>query len=188
MKPPESRLTDEQSGQLSAWVDATLPRALSYALSLVRYRSDAEDLVHDCYVRLLAKSCDYDLPNDGAKLLFRSITNACINWHQRRSPCVSLESRGIELSHQKLGGAAGFNPEQQAMRAELESAIGDALAELPVVQRAAVELRGLGHSLADIAEILTLSDANARVILHRARQTLAKRLVRFLDPVQEHER
>jgi len=66
------------------------------------------------------------------------------------------------------------------MRRELENAVAAALAELPVPQRAAVELRSLGHSLVEIAEILSVSHSNARVLLHRARQALALRLQSFL--------
>ncbi len=70
---------------------------LAYAVSLVRNRAEAEDLVHDCYRRLLARADQYNLPVDGTKLLFKSITNACINWSRRRPPMVSLDAaeRGI---------------------------------------------------------------------------------------------
>src|SRR4051794_34453271 len=76
---------------IGAWVADTVRRALAYATTLVRDRAEAEDIVHDCYLRLMARSDRYDLPNDGTKLLFRSITNACINRGRRRAPVVSLE-------------------------------------------------------------------------------------------------
>jgi RNA polymerase sigma-70 factor, ECF subfamily len=162
--------------QLEEWVEETLPRALGYAISLVSNRSDAEDLVHDCYVRLLAKSDVYDLPNDGVKLLFRSITHACINWQQRRRPEMNLGSEtGVLAATSTQAG-----PSELAMLGELEGAVGEALASLPVLQRAAVELRSLGHSLTEVAEILEISHSNARVTLHRARQALSQRLARFL--------
>ena len=66
---------------------ATLPRALAFATSLLRDRALAEDVVHDCYVRLLQKADTYDLPRDGTKLLFKAITNACIDRNYRdRTP------------------------------------------------------------------------------------------------------
>jgi RNA polymerase sigma-70 factor (ECF subfamily) len=168
--------TNEQP-QLDRWIEETLPRALGYALSLVPQRSDAEDLVHDCYMRLLSKSDVYDLPNDGAKLLFRSITHACINWQQRRRPVVTLGSNTESFGPMSLH----TGPEQLAMYGELEVAVGEALSTLPFMQRAAVELRSLGHSLAEVAEILEISHANARVTLHRARQVLSERLAGFLN-------
>jgi RNA polymerase sigma-70 factor (ECF subfamily) len=183
--PPEPTSPAENGNPLACWVEASLPRALAYASSLVRRRADAEDLVHDCYVRLLAKSHEYDLPNDGVKLLFRSITNACINWHQRQPPTVSLDAATFSTNADR---SESSNPEQRAMHRELETAVAEALAELPVVQRAAIELRSLGHSMSEVAEILETTHGNARVVLHRARQALAARLSRFLDVEREADR
>lgn len=176
MSPSGSEQPTNEQPHLDRWIEETLPRALGYAMSLVPQRSDAEDLVHDCYMRLLSKSDVYDLPNDGVKLLFRSITHACINWQQRRPPVVNLDAAG-----KIAAGRSMASPEQLAMYSELEVAVGEALSTLPVTQRAAVELRSLGHSLAEVAEILDITHANARVTLHRARQTLSDRLAKFLD-------
>ncbi len=79
--------------QLDAWVSETSRRALGYAVTLVGNQPDAEDIVHDCYRRLLAHSDRYDLIRDGTKLLFRAVTNACINHVQRRPPDENCEQR-----------------------------------------------------------------------------------------------
>jgi RNA polymerase sigma factor (sigma-70 family) len=161
-------------------------RALAYAMTLVRNRTEAEDIVHDCYSRLLARSDQYDLLSDGTRLLYRAITNACINWTQRRPPFVSLDAaeHGSGPDRRSLADRSEAGPEQRAIHGELEDAVAVALAELPVTQRAIVELRSLGHSLVEIADMLEISHANARVSLHRARQTLATRLRPFIeDPV-----
>ena len=55
--------------------------------SLIRDHAAAEDVAHDCYCRLLRRADIYDLPRDGTKLLYRAITNACINRFQRDGPC-----------------------------------------------------------------------------------------------------
>jgi RNA polymerase sigma-70 factor (ECF subfamily) len=158
-------------------------RALAYAVTLVRNRAEAEDIVHDCYSRLLARSDHYDLPSDGTKLLFRAITNACINWTQRRPPVVSLDAveRGSGADRLALADTADVDPEHRAMRGELDAAVAEALAELPVTQRAVVELSSLGHSLVEVADMLQISHPNARVLLHRARRTLAARLRPFIE-------
>jgi RNA polymerase sigma-70 factor (ECF subfamily) len=171
---------------LDPWVTATAARALAYARTLVRDPAEAEDIVHDCYRRLLANADRYDLPNDGAKLLFKAITNACINHSRRRPPVVSLETIEDAGGSDRLALASrtGTNPEHLAICAELEAAISEAMAHLPVTQRAIVQLRSLGHPTAEVAEMLGLTPANARVLLHRARQTLADRLRPFIeDPV-----
>ena len=125
----------------------------------------------------------YDLPRDGTKLLFKAVANACINWVERRPPLVS-----IDAAVQAHGGGSDVladrstaSPESRAMCRELEDAIAAALAELPAIQRAVVELRSLGHSLVEVADMLELSHTNARVLLHRARQSLAIRLRSLIE-------
>jgi RNA polymerase sigma-70 factor (ECF subfamily) len=62
----------------------------------------------------------------------------------------------------------------------LQEAIARGLDELPPTQRAAVELKSMGHSLQEIAEALGVTPSNAGVLIHRGRQTLARRIGRFL--------
>ena len=155
----------------------SLPHALAFALSLLRTRADAEDVVHDCYFRLLAKSHRYDLLVDGTKLLFKSITNASINLTQRRRDFANLDVIKAAVATRPGDSDPGDGMSHQ----ELEGAIAVALAGLPVKQRAVVELRSPGHSLLEIAETLEISHANARVLLHRARTQLAESLAPYLQ-------
>jgi RNA polymerase sigma-70 factor (ECF subfamily) len=161
------------------WIVQTAPRALAYARTLVRNEAVAEDLVQDCFQRLLAKADRYDLPTDGARLLFKSITNACINWTQRRRPILSLEQMQGEGSDACVSPESG--PLETALFSELSQAIDAALAELPIEQRAAVELHSLGHDANEIAEALETTPGNARVLLHRGRARLAERLKPYLE-------
>lgn len=168
---------------LDAWVSETSKRALGYAVTLTRNYEDAEDVVHDCYRRLLAKGNEYDLLRDGTKLLFRSITNACISLSQRRPAESSLNQleRAGGRDRQALADPRTAEPVQRAILHELEDAVAEAMSELPLTQRAAIELRSLGHTLVEVAEMLDVSHANARVILHRARVAMAARLEPFIE-------
>lgn len=167
----------EPASELEAWIVACAPRALAYALNMIRDRTQAEDLVQDCFGRLLAKAADYDLLADGEKLLFKSVSNACLNWLQRKPPEVALEA-GAPLETKE-------GPEQLAIRNELGRALDAALNDLPATQRAAIQLRSLGHSLFEVAAMLDISYANARVQVHRARAALAERLRPFLTEKPE---
>ncbi len=157
-------------GDLSAWVLDTAPRAVAYATSLLRDREKAEDVVQDCYCKLLARSDKYDLRRDGLKLLLKAVSNACINLKGRR--------RGFTTPF----GAEGWAPEVEdrstpepgkgLLDRELAEAVGRGLATLPVRQRAALELKSQGNSLAEVAEILGVSPSNAGVLVHRARSAM----------------
>ena len=79
----------EPADELDRWIAAVTPRAFAYAQTLVG-RGDAEDLVHDCFSRLLAHR-EYDLVRDGTQLLFKAITHAAINRKSRQKPTVGIE-------------------------------------------------------------------------------------------------
>ncbi len=145
----------------------------------MRNQHDAEDIVQECYRKLLVRSAHYDLPRDGDRLLYRSITNACINHVQRRPPEVDAGDFDRIVSPPFVED--GQTAEARLIQQELKSEIAIALARLPVQQRAVVELASLGHSLVDVAEMAGVSHANARVLLHRARQALAESLKRFRE-------
>ncbi len=172
------------SDDRGAWVLATAGRAVAYARSLLRDPHDAEDVVQDCYCRLLAKADVYDLPRDGAKLLMRSVTNACINRRVRRRPVFRLvrpvADGGDEVPDDPPDAAARPADEHAAGR-ELSVAVAAGLRRLPVQQRAALELKSLGHSQQEIADALGVSVTNAGVLVHRARVALASHLAPFLD-------
>jgi len=173
--------------ELDAWVLATAPRAVAYAASLLRDRHQAEDVVQDCYCRLLAKADVYDLPHSGVKLLFKAVTRACINLATRERPVLSLDAlkgRAGEGAWEAEDGRAA-PPDRAAMHRELAAAVDDALARLPVPQRAALELRSLGHSQRDIAELLDVTPSHAGVLVHRARQALAARLAPLVGEARE---
>lgn len=172
---------------LDAWVLATAPRAVAYAASLLRDRHQAEDVVQDCYCRLLAKADVYDLPNSGVKLLFKAITRTCINLTTRARPMLSLNAwtgRDGEDAWEAEDAHAPA-PDQALLHRELATAVGEALARLPVQQRAAVELRSLGHSQQDIAELLHVTPSHAGVLVYRARQALAAHLAPLVGEALE---
>ena len=52
----ERRLTPREASGLDAWVLATAAEAVAYAASLLRDRAAAEDVVQDCYCRLIEKA------------------------------------------------------------------------------------------------------------------------------------
>ena len=166
---------------LETWVLATLPRALAFATSLLKDRALAEDVVHDCYVRLLARADTYNLPGDGTKLLYKAIANACIDRNYRDRRLLSLEVESCdEGGRPPQADPRAGDPLDLAAQCELEAAVAVELGRLTVAQRGALELKSLGYSLVEIGEALGVSPGHAGVLVHRARKTLADRLERFL--------
>ncbi len=128
----------DRPNDLHAWMVAAIPRAVAYATGLLHDREQAEDVVHDCCCRLLRKAADYNLPRDGMRLLFKSITNACFTANTRARPILSLDTLTAGgLESRQLADKGASKPEELAMCKELEQAVGEGLAHLPHMQRAA---------------------------------------------------
>lgn len=179
---PAGRNESSAPHALEAWARAVAPRAVAYARSLLADRHCAEDVVQDCFARLIAKGDAYDLAADGTKLLFASVTNACVNETTRRKPLLRLvraDGDGAEVADDPPDRRAHAADERLA-HAELAAAVAAELAALPPQQRAAVELKSLGYSQVEVAEILGVMPSNAGVLIHRGRQSLAVALSAFL--------
>ena len=177
---------DGSRKNLEAWVLSTLPRTLGYAASLLRDPSLADDVVHDCYLRLLQKADVYDLVRDGTKLLYKAITNACIDRNHRERVVLSLSGADNERDERyPVIDEEQSGPLQIVIQKELEDAVEEGMAQLPVAQRAALELKSLGSSTQEIAEALGTSPSNAGVLVHRARKALAEWLAAYMGTSQD---
>ena len=68
------------------------------------------------------------------------------------------------------------------LRVQLEEGLDVAagLARLPVTHRAALELKSLGHTQQEIADVLEVTPSHAGVLVYRARQALAAYLAPFV--------
>jgi RNA polymerase sigma factor (sigma-70 family) len=164
---------------LDDWVRATLPRAVGYARALLRDPAAADDVVQDCYARLIERADRYDLPRDGLKLLLRSVTNACIDHRTRQRVLLSLDG-DPDAPTDGVADRGSSEPPQQAIARELAVRIEAALAKLPVGQRAAIHLTSLGYTLLEVAEMIGTTHGHARVLVHRARKSLEADLGPFL--------
>jgi RNA polymerase sigma-70 factor, ECF subfamily len=75
------------------------------------------------------------------------------------------------------------SPDQEVMGAEVRRLVAAAVERLPARQRAVITLRDIeGHSSEETCSILDLSQANQRVLLHRARTAVRAELEEYLAP------
>ena len=163
---------DKGSMVIEGWADEVIPKAIAYARSLLRSVPDAEDVVHDALCRLLSHK-EYDLESYGEKLLFRSVTNACINRWKRKRKMLSLDYEIADAGPiMSVVPSSAPDPVDTVMNRELHELVGRALGKLPPGQRAALELKVMGYSLKETAEMLRITVSNAGVLIHRARKAM----------------
>lgn len=171
---------------MESWITLALPGAVAYAASLLGNRGQGEDVVQDCLCRLLAGGARYDLAQDGRKLLFKSITNACLNHKSRSRESLSLDELGRSdtSASWEIEDETALEPPELVIAEEVRFAITEGLQTLPIRQRSVLELSSFGYRSVEIAEMLAIPPEHVRVILMRARKAMLAFLnARFLGGI-----
>lgn len=155
---------------------AQLPRLYHLAYRMLGSVQDAEDVVQDAQVRLLAVD---EEPDNKAGWMVRVVTNLCIDRLRRlkneRSDYVG-PWLPEPLRNDRFGpGPTDAEPDEAlALAEELSTAMLMMLERLSPSERAVFVLReGFGFSFSELAELLDVSAASARQRMSRARQHLA---------------
>jgi RNA polymerase sigma-70 factor (ECF subfamily) len=167
---------------------------LHVAMTFVRDRAVAEDVVQDTWLALLDGLDGFEERASLKTWLFGILVNKARTRAVREGrslPFSALagpdDAEGPGDLPDRFDGEGGWrgppgawsedDPEQLAQAAETRVTIEAAIAALPEAQRAVVTLRDVeGLEADEICELLGISLTNQRVILHRARVRLRRAL------------
>jgi len=160
---------------------------LRFAMTFVRDRSLAEEVVQDTWLAALDGLDDFEGRSSLRTWLFRIAANRARTRFTREGRSVPFSAlAGPEESGDADAGAdrfdqggmwreppgpwSGENPERLAQGAQTRAAIEAAMASLPEAQRAVLTLRDIeGLETEEICGLLGITVSNQRVLLHRAR-------------------
>ena len=137
-------------------------RLHQYALSLLRSRTEAEDVVHDVMIGLARQASRGHMPRGLSAYLYASIRNRCID-RMRRKPELPLEDVAPDLIVAPPGDEARIGVRQLLNRA---------LLALPDEQREVVVLR-TWHDL-EFTTIAVMQGTSVNTALSRYQYGLAK--------------
>lgn len=179
-------LRRREPAALAALFDAHADRLYGLALRLVGEASAAEDVVQECFLKLLTHGDGFAGRSTLATWLYRVAWNASLD---------RLRARGRELPLEPADDAVlplpttftswRVSPEALAHDRELREVLDSAIAALPASLRAVFLLRDVEElTTAETAAVLGLSAANVKVRLHRARLELRERLSQRLGRPQ----
>ncbi len=171
---------------------------LRVALVFVRDHAVAEEVVQETWVAVLDGLRRFEGRSSLRTWLFAILSNRARTRavrEQRSMPFSALDDpesgeRAVESSRFTAEGMwavppaswGADNPEERLLRQETMAVLEAALAELPPHQRAVVTLRDVeGLNSADVCHVLQVSEANQRVLLHRARCRLRAALERYFS-------
>jgi RNA polymerase sigma-70 factor (ECF subfamily) len=194
------RRGDEKA--FAALVDRYHSSLLRLAMSYVATREQAEDVVQETWLGVLNGIDRFEGRSSLKTWIFRILVNRAKTKgvRERRSvPFSSLEGDGdenqpsVDASRFQEGGrsAGAWSappeswegiPEDRLLSGETRMVVEEAIALLPAMQRAVITLRDVrGFTAQEACDVLGLTEANQRVLLHRARSKVRARLEEYLS-------
>ncbi len=164
------------------FVERFAPLILAFGMRMCGHRQDAEDVFQETLVKVYGQVSTLEDPGALRTWLWRVVSNECLM--SRRGPRDPRRSVGLDdLQHGDDAAPVEFadddapSPELEAMRSEDRARIEGALRRLSPEYRMIVLLRDFEElSTAEVAQVLGITEANAKVRLHRARLALRREL------------
>ncbi|PZG04863.1 RNA polymerase subunit sigma-24 [Nonomuraea aridisoli] len=177
---------------LDTWSHGMLRVARSY----VSTDHSAEEVVQDTWLAVIDGIDGFEGRSSVKTWVYRILVNTAKKRGLRESR--TLPWSAFEQDGQATGGhgpppggraeftAAWPTPEGEALAAEVRELIAEALGRLPPRQRVVITLRDVeGCTSDEVCDILEISAANQRVLLHRARATVRGRLASYYESVKQ---
>ncbi len=175
------RARDEQAFRVL--VDSWTPLMTRVARSHVSTDASADEVVQDAWLAVLRGIDGFEGRSSLRTWTFRILTNIARTRGTRERRAVPLSSLGPTVDPERFRGpedqyTGGWKvfpvewpePEDAAIEAERADVVASAIATLPDRQRLTITLRDVhGFSADEVCELMALTPANQRVLLHRAR-------------------
>ena len=184
MRSDEELVRECRRGDARAWealVRRHQERILNLAYQFAGNREDAGDLAQEIFVRLYHKLAQYD--SDRAfRTWFNSLArNLCIDFYRQRRQRPARHPLPVEEFHTLAASTEG--PDRCVERRSEREFLLRAMDELATASREAIVLKDLqGHSVEEIAGMLSLPEGTVKSRLFRARIELAEAVVRLRQP------
>jgi len=183
-------------------VDGYQSSMLALAQHYVRTRAIAQEVVQDTWLSVINGIDRFEVRSSLKTWVFRILINQAKSRGVRESrivPFSALEGDGsepavepdrfLDQNHDRWPGhwaayPSSWNeiPEQRLLSRETLAKLREAIELLPERQRTVVVMRDVeGWSPEEVCSTLEISDANQRILLHRARSKVRRELERYFD-------
>lgn len=178
------RLRAGDQAAFAGIVRAWSPAMLRVARAHVRTHASAEEVVQEAWLGVIRSLDGFEGRAQLRTWVFRILLHTA---RRRGRVEARTEDRGPTVDPARFRDAddeypghwrddaapADWGPEPALLAAEFRAQLARALTELPERQRAVVELRDVhGFDAGEVCELLGLTVANQRVLLHRGRARL----------------
>jgi len=196
------RQGDEQA--FTSLVERHYASMLSVATNYVSSRAVAEEVVQEAWLGVLRGLHQFEARSSLKTWIFCILINrakTCMEREGRTLPFSSMGDRGDNPAEPAVDPSRfhaldhptrphqwctsprpwGDSPEEQLLSAETQACIRRAIDELPHGQRDVITMRDIeGWEPKEVCAILSISEANQRVLLHRARSKVRRAVEQYV--------
>ena len=170
---------------------------LRIARRYVRSSAVAEEVVQETWLGVLNGLERFEGRASLKTWIFRILTNRAISRAEREGRTIPLSefepavdpdcfrSEGDPYAGVWKAFPASWDalPEERLLARETLALVGEAIAKLPERQHLVILMRDIeGWSAGEVCEALEISEANQRVLLHRARSKVRRVLESYFEP------
>lgn len=172
-----TRVRDGEKALYGALVDRYHRRLYCVALRILKNDAEAEDALQDAYVQGLKCLDQFAGRSSFFTWIARITMNEAFSRIRGRRRAECLHSAVSAPGNVHMVFASVPNPEQQAMRTEMDRVLLTSIGTLPECYRQVFTIREIEElSTAETATTLGLSEECVKTRLHRARELLKRKL------------
>jgi len=174
-------LRNEDRAEFAKMVDAYSAPIYRLSLRMLGNEQDAEDVLQNTFLNALTHLPDFEGRSSVSTWLYRIAVNEALMILRRKRPEVNISDSDSSDEHADIHPTQfvdwGALPEDELLSVEGRQTLDDAIQRLPENLRMVFLLRDIQDlSIKDTADALTLSEANVKVRLLRARLMLREQL------------
>lgn len=157
---------------------------LRYARLFVSTEATAEEVVQEAWARMLSGLTRFESRSSLRTWLFGILANCARSRGVAEARCEGIGDDAVECDRFRADSSRWMRapepwPEERLATAEVLEVIRGAIDRLPGVRREVIQLRDVeGWNAGEVCALLGITEANQRVLLHRARSGVRSELER----------
>lgn len=171
-----ARITAGEKELFEVFMKKYNTRLYRISMSIIHDDDEAEDMMQAAYIKAYENLNRFEGKSSFITWLTRITINEGLMRLKKRKKNITIDTEALELPADQV------HPMGSMINEELKKILEKAIAQLPSKYRMVFMLREVeGMSIAETTECLTLSEANVKVRLNRAKEMLRESLSHYVQ-------
>lgn len=172
-----------KQGNENAWrelIDNLKNKIYKTALSFIPSTDDAEDIVQEVFIEAHKNINNFRADSSISTWLYRITVNKSLNFIKKNKKIINSYFINNDENNKYLLSTDSKNPATILQQKETRRIIYATINQLPKKQSTVFIMHKInGYSYKEISEITNLSISSVESLIHRAKKSLQKKLVRY---------